>query len=117
MVSPVILSSWASFAVRKITGTWFPSPRSLRTISNPSMPGSITSRISRSNGRFLASRSASVPFSAAVTWKPRKRSDATTAFCKNSSSSTTSRFPSSGVITSSQHTAVKAVHEKSVSFV
>ena len=116
MVSPVTLSPWASFAVRKITGTWFPWPRSLRTISNPSMPGSITSRISRSNRRFLASRSASVPFSAAVTWKSRKRSDATTAFCKNNSSSTTSRFLSA-VITSSQHTAVKAVHEKSVSFV
>src|SRR5712671_6284275 len=83
MVSPVTLSSWVSLAVRKITGTRFPSRRSLRTISNPSTSGSSTSRMSRSKGVARASRSASVPFSATATSKPRKRSEAATAPRRN----------------------------------
>ncbi len=74
-------------------------------------------RMSRSKVRLRASRSASVPFWAAVTSNPRKRSEAATASRRKSSSSTTSRVPSSGGITSAQHMAVNVVCEKSSSFV
>ena len=73
-----------------MTGTSGPDDRILRTTSNPSPSGIITSSRTRSGLDAVATRSASAPLVAVITSNPANRSDPDSSSRIVSSSSTTS---------------------------